>query len=378
MQREWTGFYLDGRVASRQRATIHLLPNGLYITTESGKTFLWTYEDLHQTQGFYAGEQVRIEHGGPIPEVLLVADAAFLFGLYQLVPRLASRVHDPSRRRTRGLLTLLAGVAAIGIVAVVFRWGIPAVAAVAVPLVPVPWEERLGQAIVQQVAPPERRCDDPILQGLLDEILGALTASVPHSPYAFRVIVSDDPTLNAFAAPGGSIVLLRGLIERTATPEEAAGVLAHEAQHVLKRHSTRALLQHASAGLLVGTLTGDAGGITAFGLDAARMVGLLRYNRDHEAEADAEGMRMVLAAGIDPSGMIAFYEVLAHEGPAVPGVLEYTSSPPSTAQRIERLRALAAGAPAPHTSLGEAEEWVTVRTRCRAESHTPPPETTPS
>ncbi|MBI3606561.1 MAG: M48 family metallopeptidase [Nitrospirae bacterium] len=376
MQREWTGFYLDCRVASRQRATIHLLPNGLHITTESGKTLLWTYEDLHQTQGFYAGEQVRLEHGSPIPEVLLVADAAFLSGLYQLVPRLASRLHDPSRRRTRGLLTLLAATAAIGIVAVVFRWGIPAVAAV--PLVPVPWEERLGQAIVQQIAPPERRCDDPILQRRLDEILGALTASVPHSPYAFRVIVSDDPTLNAFAAPGGSIVLLRGLIERTATPEEAAGVLAHEAQHVLKRHSTRTLLQHASTGLLVGALTGDASGIAAFGLDAARTLGLLRYSRDREAEADAEGMRMILAAGIDPAGMIAFYDVLAREGSAIPSTLQHFSTHPSTAQRIERLRALAAGAPAPHTSLGKAEEWVTLRTRCRAEPAKPSPGAMPT
>jgi predicted Zn-dependent protease len=378
MQREWTGFYLDGQVANRQRATIQLLPNGLYITTESGKTLSWAYNDIRQTQGFYAGEQVRLEHGGPITEVLLVSDAAFLSGLYQLVPRLASRLHDPSRRRTRGLLTLLAATAAIGIITVAFRWGIPAVVAVAAPLVPVAWEKRLGEAVVAQLVPPEHRCDDPILQRRLNEIFAALTAPIPRSPYMFQVIVADDPTLNAFAAPGGSIVLLRGLVERTATPEEAAGVLAHEAQHVIKRHSTRALLQHASTGLLVGTLTGDVGGIAAFGLDAARTVGLLRYSRDHEAEADAEGMRMVLAAGIDPSGMIAFYELLAREGPAIPGVLEYVSSHPSTAQRIERLRALSAGAPAPSISWGDAEDWGTVRTRCRAESQAPSPEATPS
>jgi predicted Zn-dependent protease len=357
MQREWTGFYLDGQVANRQRATIQLLPNGLYITTESGKTLSWAYNDIRQTQGFYAGEQVRLEHGGPITEVLLVSDAAFLSGLYQLVPRLASRLHDPSRRRTRGLLTLLAATAAIGIVVVAFRWGIPAVVAFAAPRVPVAWEKRLGEAVVAQIVPPEHRCDDPILQRRLNEIFAALTAPIPRSPYTFQVIVADDPTLNAFAAPGGSIVLLRGLVERTATPEEAAGVLAHEAQHVIKRHSTRALLQHASTG---------------------RTVGLLRYSRDHEAEADAEGMRMVLAAGIDPSGMIAFYELLAREGPAIPGVLEYASSHPSTAQRIERLRALSAGAPAPSINWGDAEEWVTVRTRCRAESQPPSPEATPS
>src|SRR3989338_11489794 len=96
MQREWTGSYLDGVTAVRRRVTIRLLPNGLYVTTEDGKTLVWRYDEIRQTQGLYAGEEVRLEHGGPNPEGLIVADRTFLTGLHHLMPRLAPRAPDPA------------------------------------------------------------------------------------------------------------------------------------------------------------------------------------------------------------------------------------------------------------------------------------------
>ena len=366
MQREWTGSYLDGVTAIRRRVTIRLLPNGLYVTTEDGKTLVWRYNEIRQTQGFYAGEEVRLEHGGPNPEVLIVPDRTFLTGLYHLVPRLASRVHDPARRAARVALTLAAAVVSIGIVAALYLWAIPALTALAAPRVPVSWEEQLGRTVVEQLAPPEARCDDPALTHRLDEILAALTAPLPRSPYTFRVIVANDPTFNALAAPGGYIVVFRGLLKKTRTPEELAGVFAHEMQHVLRRHTTRALLHHASAGLLLAALTGDASGAMAFGLESARTIGFLQYSRRHEMEADEEGLQMVSAAGIDPAGMIAFFETLSEEAADLPGMLKYLSTHPSTAERIERLRALAARADrGPATPLPH-DDWLALRDACSA------------
>jgi predicted Zn-dependent protease len=231
----------------------------------------------------------------------------------------------------------------------------------------VSWEERLGQTVLAHLAPAEARCTDPVLQGRVDAILSAVTAR-SGSPYTFKVTVVDEDTLNAFAAPGGQIVILRGLLARTHTPEEFAGVLAHEAQHVIRRHATRAILQHASAGVLVGALTGDVSGVAAFGLDAARNLGLLRYSRDHESEADEAGLRMLLDAGIDPAGMVAFYDVLAREARSLPAPLHYLSTHPATAERIARIRRLAKGLGAPTLSLGSADEWAEVTARCRADS----------
>ncbi len=366
MQREWTGFYLDGVTADRRRVTIRLLPNGLFVTTETGKTLSWRYDEIRQTQGFYTGEEVRLEHGRPNPEVLIVQDRTFLIGLTRLMPRLATRVHDPARRATRVALTLAAAAVSIGIVAALYLWAIPALAALAAPRVPISWEEQLGRSVVQRLAPPEARCDDPALTRRIEEIAAALTAPLPRSPYTFRVIVANDPTFNALAAPGGYIVVFRGLLKKTRTPEELAGVLAHEMQHVLRRHTTRALLHHASAGLLLAALTGDASGAMAFGLESARTLGVLQYSRRHEAEADEEGLRMVAAAGIDPDGMIAFFETLNEEAADLPGMLKYLSTHPSTAERIDHLRALAA-----HTNRGPTlslphDDWLALRDACSA------------
>ena len=78
MRTDWQGVYLDGRTAARQPATIRLVSEGVEITPGGGGTRLWPYRDIRQTQGFYAGEEVRLERGGDLPETLLVPDIAFL------------------------------------------------------------------------------------------------------------------------------------------------------------------------------------------------------------------------------------------------------------------------------------------------------------
>lgn len=364
MRTEWHGHYLDGKTAARQRATIHLMRTGLQITVEGGGTLWWPYTEIRQTQGFYTGEQVRLERGGELPEALLVSDPTFLSDLHQVAPELASRFHDPARRRLRVTLTLLAALAVIAVIAALYVWGIPALATVVAARIPVAWEEGLGAAAVDLVAPPGKRCTDPARMRAIEEIVGALVAPLPRLPYRFRVVVLDDPAVNALAAPGGYIVLFRGLLEQTRTAEELAGVLSHELQHILRRHTTRALLQHASTGLLVAVLVGDANSAMAYGLESARILGTLQYSRQSEEEADTAGMRMLLDAGIDPAEMIRFFETLAKEGGDFPGPLKYLSTHPGTADRIQKLKALAAQASRQPVKLLPNHDWRDIRKIC--------------
>lgn len=366
MRTDWEGYYLDGRTSARQRAAIRLMRGGIEITVADGPTLWWPYADVRQTQGFYAGEQVRLEKGGEVPEALLVSDPAFLSDLHDAAPEMAARFHDPARRRTRIKLTLLAALATVGLLAVLYLWGIPAMAAIVASRVPAAWEERLGRTVVDHLAPPRKRCADPAGLRVIEEIVARLSAAVPGSPYKIRVTVVNERGVNAFAAPGGHIVLLRGLVERTRTPEELAGVLAHELQHILRRHATRALLQHASTGLLLIAVTGDASGAMAYGLEGARVLGTLEYSRRNEEEADAEGMRMLLAAGIDPAGMIAFLESLGRDERQAPGLLRYLSTHPGAGDRIARLRSLAAGAQRPADKLLPDYDWQDMSRICAA------------
>jgi predicted Zn-dependent protease len=173
----------------------------------------------------------------------------------------------------------------------------------------------------------------------------------------------DDATVNAVAAPGGAIVLFRGLLERTATAEELAGVLAHEVQHVLHRDGTRMIFRRASTAILLAAIVGDVSGVLALGLETARTLGDLHYSRQSEAAADRDGMRMLLAAGIDPSGMLEFFRKLRQREGDASGLTRYISSHPSAADRLQRLQALAVGAP-PANRLLPDYDWSDVKTMC--------------
>src|SRR5207248_840587 len=103
----------------------------------------------------------------------------------------------------------------------------------------------------------------------IDGIVAALPAKARPQPYTFRVAVVNSSIVNAVAAPGGHVILFRGLLERTDSAEELAGVLAHEVEHVLHRHVTRAIFQQASTGVLMAALVGDVSGVVAYGLAGA-------------------------------------------------------------------------------------------------------------
>ena len=368
MKTEWKGYYLDGRTAARQSATIRLMQSGLEVVPERGAAFLWPYDEIRQTQGSYAGEQVRLERGGDLTEVLIVPDAAFLADIHERAPGSAMRFHNPARRRFRIPLTIIAALAAGGISAAAYLWGIPALAALIAPHVPVSWEARMGQGVAEFIAPPEKRCADEDRIKILDGIVASLIAPLPDPAYTFHVLVVDHSMVNALAAPGGYIVIFRGLLEQTQSAEELAGVLAHELQHILKRHATRAMLQNASTGVLIAALTGDATGAMAYGLDTARALGTLRYSRRNEEEADVEGMRMLLEAGIDPRGMISFFETLEKKGPEAPDFLKYVSTHPSTQERLEKLRSLARPSRRDPATLLKDYDWQEIKKICGTSS----------
>jgi predicted Zn-dependent protease len=211
--------------------------------------------------------------------------------------------------------------------------------------VPVSAEEKLGQLVVSQMGGvPEKEllAKDPATYHALDAIVQTMAKAHP-SPYTFRVTVAETEDVNAFAAPGGYVVVNRGLLKRTRRPEELAGVLAHEMQHVYQRHATRNLFRQLGIQAILTALTGDAGTLgTAVGM--AGQFGGLSYQRRDEAEADAEGMKLVLAAKLDPKGMIAAYEMLDRDAPDVPEGLGFLSTHPGTKERIASLRGLAADA----------------------------------
>jgi beta-barrel assembly-enhancing protease len=218
---------------------------------------------------------------------------------------------------------------------------------------------------MEEIGRSERRCVDADREAAIMAIVNRLLEPMPNVPYKFRLTVFNDTSVNAFALPGGQIILLRGLIERSKTPEELAGVLAHELQHVLKRHATRLLLQHASTGLMLVAVSGDLTGVMAYGLESARVLGSLSYSRGFESEADSEGVRMLMAADIDPAGMIDFFEKLRASEGNLQSATRYLNSHPLAVDRVDNLKKLVASIPHKARPVQLNREWDDVRKICR-------------
>ena len=363
-----TAHYLDGCTATRHRVALTVTSTTLHIMMPDGSTKQWPYEQIRQTQGTYNGEPVRLEFGPEPAEAVVISTPALLSEIHKAAPVIAQHFHNPSWRSARVCLTLCAAFGVAVMVVSLYRWGIPGLASAATPYVPVTWEESLGRQVVTQLAPNTERCRDPERLRKLDHIVHTLTATRPTSPYRITLSVVDDPAVNAFAAPGGQVLILRGLLEQTASPEQLAGVLAHELQHVYQRHTTKAILEQTASSLLLTAVSGDVSGGLAWGLEGARTMGSLHYSRSHETEADLEGLRMMQAARLDPAAMIAFYGHMQNGAREHSGPPDFLSTHPDMGERLATLIALA-GPPPPDTHLLlPGEDWKDIRTLCRLQA----------
>lgn len=360
--------YLDGRTATRHRVTLTVTPATLHIVMPDGSTKQWPYDQIRQTQGTYHGEPVRLEFGPEPAEAVVISTPALLSDIHGAAPAIAQHFHNPAWRSARVRWTVCAALGVALMTVGLYRWGIPGIASAATPYVPVAWEESLGQQVVAHLAPETQQCRDPERLRKLDHIVQALAATRPTSPYRITLSVVDAPAVNAFAAPGGRVVILRGLLEQTANPEQLAGVLAHELQHVYQRHSTKAILEQAATTFLLTAVSGDMSGGLAWGLEGARTMGSLHYSRTHEKEADLEGLRMMQAAHLDPAAMIAFYGSMQKGAQDQAGPPDFLSTHPDMGERLATLIALAGPPPSDAQLLLPGEDWKDIRTLCRLQA----------
>lgn len=204
-------------------------------------------------------------------------------------------------------------------------------AAWAVDHIPYEQEAQLGELALQQTRLTVKLvADGPAVEAL--RTIGAPLTS--GSPHRYRWFVADDPAVNAFAAPGGVVVVNSGLLRAARSPEEVAGVLAHEIAHAELRHTLKMMVKGLGLRALVGLLLGDFSGSAM--TEVASHLTELSFSREAEREADREGMRRLVAANIDPHGMLSFFETLDKEQKLVPPA--FLSTHPDTAERLASLR----------------------------------------
>jgi predicted Zn-dependent protease len=362
---EWRGIYLDGKTAKRNPVSVKFKADGLEISNGKDVSVVWLFHDLRQTQGNYQGEQCRLERNPPASDILIISNPLFLKELHPFSPQIVLQnfEFDKGKSRKKVLLSAVVGVIFLGIV--IYMWIVPLASTFLVRAIPVSWEENYGNSIMKQFGAPEDFCNDPRKIKSLKAILKKLTDAIPNNPYTFQLKVVRSDYINAFAVPGGFIVVFSSLLEKTETSEEFAGVLAHEIEHIVQRHSTRELLRQISLGLLISAVTGNSRINVPYSLEGFRILETLSYNRKIETEADEEGMKLLLKAGFQPEGMIHFFEKMAREEREFPTFLNYLLTHPATSERIEKLKSLATQLPNQTSGQINNDEWKENRMICR-------------
>ena len=364
-QTDWKGSYYDGRSLVPQPVSITVEPTGLTLHIASDSTQFWAYAELQQTQGRYSGEEVRLEHGTGISETLVIPNTNILLAIHRIGGKEASHFHHPGTRRTRVFWTIAAAFAALPIIYGIFTWGVPSLAGPITAAIPISWEIQLGRFVQQEFTDNENVCENTELADTLNSIMTTLITPIKDRPYQFQITVVDSPLVNAMAAPGGYLIVFRGLLQDTDTPEELAGVLAHEIQHVMLRHGMRLIVQHLSMAVIIAALSGDASGMLSYGLQAAQTLQTLSYSREAENQADEKGLALLQEAGVDPKGMMSFFEKLSHKHEDT-SPFRYFSTHPPTTERRNHLEELASAHSMQYQEFSLEQDWETLRDLCEA------------
>ncbi|MGC1819112.1 MAG: M48 family metalloprotease [Casimicrobiaceae bacterium] len=222
-------------------------------------------------------------------------------------------------------------------------------------------ESKLGEAVVHQLRASGAYLNDPEVNDYLNEIGHRLIAASTDVKTDFHFFAVNDPTINAFALPGGYVGVNTGLILLTQSESELASVLAHEITHVTQHHIARSIAAQKDsmlmslAGLAVailaargsGASSGDAASGAIAATQALSIQHEINFTRDQEREADRIGFERLDAAGFDVNAMATFMERLQRAtrfsgGANVPA---YLQDHPVTYERIAEAQARAASVP---------------------------------
>jgi len=195
----------------------------------------------------------------------------------------------------------------------------------------------LGREMEKEVEFQSRLIDDPIITEFVNR-LGQNLARHSDAKVPLTVKLLDSDEVNAFALPGGFLFVNAGLILRTTSESELAGVMAHEIAHVSARHWTKQatrneIMNIASIPLIF--ISGWPGYAIREGLSFAMPLGLLQFSRMYEREADSLGLQYLYKAGYDPISFVDFFERIQSTQKSQPGTLaRLFGTHPMTASRI--------------------------------------------
>ncbi len=353
--------YFDGQ--SARNRTVHIREDGTSITFSGPDTLptIWSIKGLHAIDAPAQGQLYRVTHDDMPGARLIIKDAAF-------IKLLVSRsTHLKGGYSASDIWNIVGwtggGLALCAALTYLAMWVLPDPIA---HMLPDSWRDRTGKSMEANLVAGSSRCSTPKGDQALAKIVARLADGTPSLP-PVSIHIYDMKLLNAFAVTGGKIIVLRELLDKTDTPEELTGVLAHEMGHVAHLHPEAQMVRLSGMEVLNSLFTGTGGGNTS--TNVAVLATVLRSSRAAEAEADQFANDALIHASIDPHGLKSFFEkILALEsklgtdlGP-LNAIGPIFSTHPGTAERIKEIKLLPSGISA--QPVLAPDEWQALKKIC--------------
>ena len=327
---ETSGRFFDGRSAKSRDVAVEISEQRVRIDTDRGPV-IWAIEDVRSLDDQARDKGMVIEQAGEDEARLVLPDPTAAQYLKSVAPNLQ---HRPVSRKMWRRVAYWGGGAIASVVLILFVI-IPLLANTLARYIPVEREIAMGNFAISQIESlfvntaddQSTTCSSERGQAALDKMVARLT---PHfdNPYPTSVRVMRSKQVNAFAVPGGHVVLFEGLLKEASTPEEVAGVLGHEFGHVVNRDPTRLGLRAAGSAGVLGLVFGDfAGGFAALALAEAMISA--DYSQDAEAKADEFSHALFARAGLPASRLGDFFARLEAEHGDVEGIVSHLVSHPN-------------------------------------------------
>jgi len=178
-------------------------------------------------------------------------------------------------------------------------------------------EVQMGQQEAQQVNAQLPMVQDAQIQNYVNSLGNRIAHLTSRADLNWQYQVVNSDVVNAFALPGGFIYVNRGVLERASNMSELAGVLGHETEHVVRRHSVKQMEQAQGANVGVGILCALTGvcqsGVAQAAINIGGTAVFAKFSRTDEVQADEGGFNNVMRAGISPRGMLTFFQKLLAE-----------------------------------------------------------------
>lgn len=330
-----TAIYYDGQTSQAHEAHVEVFGNSLSIYYEE-KTVVWAISDIGYSE--FSGKGKTMLQYGAFPHQYLEyyndASLAPVLSAYLTRPKngfgILSKEYNAVLKGALIGLTIFATIAA-GIYFIL----IPSIASYVAGKIPVKTEIALGEKFYESFV--KHAEVDTERTKLLNEFAQKIDFKTKY-PLKFTVV--KEAQVNAFALPGGNIVVYSGILGKIKSSDELAALLAHEASHIKQRHSLKGLTGKLTGSLLMSLIFGDSGSLESILVSQADDIYQLSFSRDMEKEADLNGLKIMYANNLGSKGMVHLMERL-HEEEQKQGnskMLSYLNSHPMTEDRITYIK----------------------------------------